>query len=118
MNSPYFAVFVLLCMSAGFGTVMVGLSVLLGPKRYSEIKDQPFECGTVGSGEPGGRHSVRYYLVAMTFIVFDVEIAFLYPWAATVRELGWGAFLGMLPFLGLLALGLLYEVRRGVFDLR
>jgi NADH-quinone oxidoreductase subunit A len=117
MTSAYLAVVVLICLAAAFVLSVLFLGIVLGPKHYSEIKDDPFECGTIGSGKVGARHSVRFYLVAMTFIVFDVEIAFLYPWAVSLKELGWNGFYAAIPFLVLLAVGLVYEWRRGVLDI-
>ncbi|HQH25863.1 MAG TPA: NADH-quinone oxidoreductase subunit A [Oligoflexia bacterium] len=116
--NPYLAVLVLIVLAAGFlaSTLLVGM--WLGPKSYSKIKDEPFECGTAGSADVGGRHGARFYLLAMTFIIFDVEIVFLYPWAVNLKQFGPAGFWAMLPFLGLLAVGLVYEARRGVLDVR
>ena len=116
MINTYFAVLVLILLSAGFVITMLLLSIILGPKNITEVKDDPFECGTVGSGNVSQRHSVKFYLVAMTFIVFDIEIVFLYPWAIQLKELGWHGFWVMLPFLLVLTVGLLYEYRRKVLD--
>lgn len=103
-------------LAAGFAITMLAASILIGPKRYSEMKDDPFECGTVATGDVSGRHSVKFYLVAMTFIVFDVEIVFLYPWAINLTELGSYALWAMLPSFSILTLGLVYEWKRGVLD--
>ncbi|MCB0346056.1 MAG: NADH-quinone oxidoreductase subunit A [Bdellovibrionales bacterium] len=116
MINTYFAVLVLILIAAGFVGTMLLLAIVLGPKHHTEMKDDPFECGTVGSGNVSQRHSVKFYLVAMTFIVFDLEIVFLYPWAIQLRELGWPGFWVMLPFLVVLTVGLLYEYRRKVLD--
>lgn len=117
MIDSYVPLLVLIIMSAGFIIILLALSIFLGPKKYTEVKDDPFECGTIGSGTLGGRHSVRFYLVAVTFIVFDLEIVFLYPWAVSVKELGWYAFWAVLPFLAILTVGLIYEWKKGVLDL-
>ncbi|MCB0325035.1 MAG: NADH-quinone oxidoreductase subunit A [Bdellovibrionales bacterium] len=116
MMTTYFPVLVLMILVGGFAVTMILLSIGLGPKVYSEVKDDPFECGTVATGDVSGRHSVKFYLVAMTFIVFDVEIVFLYPWAINVRELGWWGFWAAMPFLAILTIGLIYEWKRGVLD--
>lgn len=116
MINTYFAVLVLILLSSAFVIAMLVLSIILGPKKHTEMKDDPFECGTVGSGNVSQRHSVKFYLVAMTFIVFDLEIVFLYPWAIQIRELGWHGFWVMVPFLIILTVGLLYEYRRKVLD--
>lgn len=118
MIDTYFPVLVIIILTTGFLVTALLLSICLGPKKYGEVKDDPFECGTVGSGSLGTRHSVKFYLVAMTFIVFDVEIAFLYPWAVTLKELGWYGFWAVMPFLLILTVGLVYEWRKGVLDVR
>jgi len=116
MIDTYIPVLILMVLAAGFVITMLLLSIFLGPKKYSEVKDEPFECGTIATGDVSGRHSVKFYLVAMTFIVFDVEVVFLYPWAINVKQMGWPGFFAALPFLLILTLGLLYEWKRGVLD--
>ena len=103
-------------LAAGFVIHALLMAILIGPSKPSEVKDEPFECGTVATGDVSGRHSVKFYLVAMTFIVFDVEIVFLYPWAVNLKEYGWYAFWAVMPFLTVLSIGLLYEWKRGVLD--
>ena len=116
MIDTYTPILILMFLAAGFVLTMLLLSIFLGPKKFSEIKDEPFECGTIATGDVSGRHSVKFYLVAMTFIVFDVEVVFLYPWAINVKQMGWFGFFAALPFLLILVLGLLYEWKRGVLD--
>ena len=117
MINTYFPVLVLIVLVAGFVVTMLLLSVFVGPKRNTEVKDDPFECGTIATGDVSGRHSVKFYLVAMTFIVFDVEIVFLYPWAVNLNEMGFYGFWVMVPFLLILTIGLVYEWKRGVLDI-
>ena len=116
MINTYFPVLVLIVLASGFVLSMLALSIVLGPRKYSEMKDDPFECGTVGTGSETDRMSVKFYLVAMTFILFDVEIVFMIPWAIGLQSLGWPGFWVMMPFFFLLVLGLAYEWRRGVLD--
>ena len=116
MIDTYFPVLVIIILAAGFLGTMLFLTSVLGPKKDTKVKDDPFECGTVGTGNVSERHSVKFYLVAMTFIVFDIEIVFLYPWAIQLRELGWAGLYAILPFLSILIIGLLYEYRRKVLD--
>lgn len=116
MIDTYFPILVLIILAAGFVITMLLLSIFLGPKKYSAVKDEPFECGTIATGDAGGRHSVRFYLVAMTFIVFDVEVVFLYPWALQVKQLGWYGFWVAIPFILILSLGLVYEWKRGALE--
>ena len=116
MTSPYLALFIITVIAIGFVGHMLGLAIVLGPRRHSEMKDDPFECGTIGSGSPSDRLSVKFYLVAMIFILFDIEIVFMYPWAVRLHDLGWFGFWTMMSFLGVLTIGLVYVWRRGVLD--
>lgn len=115
-QTTYFPLLVLFVMTVGFLLVMLGLSVFVGPKRLSVIKDDPFECGTLGSGSANERFSVKYYLIAMIFILFDIEIVFLYPYTTQALQLGWAGYAAMLSFVTVLSLGLAYIWRRGVFN--
>jgi NADH-quinone oxidoreductase subunit A len=119
--SPYLPVLVLLLV-AGVLCLAIGiLASVLGPKRLTLIKESPFECGSVSTGDPHARHTVKFYLVALFFIVFDIESVFIYPWGALLRDfngegLGWFAYLEMLSFMVTLALGLLYVWRKGALE--
>lgn len=96
---------------------MVSVNRLLGPRPAgSKIKGEAFECGNPPSGNAWGRVSVRFYLTALLFLVFDVEVVFLYPWAVTLRELGMFGFVEGLVFIGILVVALVYAWQRGVFD--
>ena len=92
---------------------MTFASTLLGVKTHSAVKDEPFECGNPPSGSAWGRFSVKFYLAAILFIVFDVEVVFLYPWAVVFRQLGLFGFMAMLLFVLVLVVGLVYEVKKG-----
>jgi NADH-quinone oxidoreductase subunit A len=116
MINTVFALSVMAGLAGGICVVLLVLATLVGPKKYGEVKDDPFECGTVGTGSADQRFSVQFYLVAMIFILFDIEIAFMYPWAVTLQDIGWMSFWGMMPFLVVVELGLLYIWRRGVLD--
>ncbi len=116
MADTYFPLLVLFLLAGGFVVSMLLISSFLGPKRFSAVKDDPFECGTVGSGDPNQRLSVKYYLVAMIFILFDVEVVFMYPWAVQATNLGWYGYWVMVSFLVIVATGLVYIWKRGVLD--
>ncbi|MBL7662116.1 NADH-quinone oxidoreductase subunit A [bacterium] len=116
MISTYIPVLALMVLAAGFVATMLILSTVLGPKRYSEMKDDPFECGSVPSATLGDRFSVKFYLVAMIFILFDIEVVFMYPWAIQLKQLGWYGFWAMSSFMIVLAFGLAYIWRKGVLD--
>jgi len=95
------------------------LSALLGPRKDSAIKLAPYECGIQTQALEGDarRHfNVKFYLVAMCFLVFDVEVVFLFPWAVLFQKMAWGGFLAMLGFLGVLAFGWFYLVKRGALE--
>jgi NADH-quinone oxidoreductase subunit A len=97
-------------------TVMVNAGRILGPRNRTAVKLDSFECGNEPSGPAWGRFSVKFYLTAILFIVFDVEVVFLYPWAILFRDLGWFGFNAMALFLAVLAFGLLYEWRKGALE--
>lgn len=115
-EATYFPLLVLIVIATGFLLTMLALSIHIGPKRMSAIKDEPFECGTVGTGTANERFSVKYYLVAMIFILFDIEIVFLYPYTTQALKLGWTGFAAMLSFFCVLTVSLAYIWRRGVFN--
>lgn len=95
------------------------LSALLGPKRGNAVKLSPYECGiqsSAVSGDARNRFNVKFYLVAMCFLVFDVEIVFLFPWAVLFQKMAWSGFFGMLGFLGVLAFGWFYLLKRGALE--
>lgn len=104
----------------GFGLTFAGgnvlLSQFLGPREPTAEKQAPYECGMPPVGDARERHSVRFYLVAMIFLLFDIEIAFLYPWAMAVRELQWTGFVQILVFFVLLSAGFVYVWRKGALD--
>ena len=112
----YISLLVLFILGSGFLVTMLLLSIFAGPQRRSEMKYDPFECGTVPTGTANERFSVKFYLVAMIFILFDIEIVFLYPWAVQALKLGWPGFFAMLSFLFVLTVELAYVWRRGVLD--
>ena len=112
----YIGIFILLFFVAGFLVTMLVLSSILGPKNKTVTKQLPFECGSVAEGSANQRFNVRFYLVAMLFILFDIEVIFMYPWAVNLRNLGWFGFYEMLVFIAVLSVGLLYVWRKGVLD--
>lgn len=101
---------VLLCLA------MIGLSALLGGRSRGPSKSLPFESGIVGTGGARHRFSVKFYLVAMLFVVFDIEAVFLFAWAVSVREVGWAGFWSAALFILVLLAGLVYDSRVGALD--
>jgi len=104
----------------GFGIAFAAgnvlLSQFLGPRVPTAEKLAPYECGMPPVGDARDRHSVKFYLVAMIFLLFDIEVAFLYPWAMAIRELSWTGYVQILVFFALLASGFVYVWRKGVLD--
>ncbi|MDO8431988.1 MAG: NADH-quinone oxidoreductase subunit A [Candidatus Binatus sp.] len=96
--------------------VMCTINMLIGPKRPNPIKSEAFECGNPPSGSAWGRFSVRFYLTAILFLLFDVEVIFLYPWAVNLRMLGMFGFVEALIFISILVVGLVYAWGRGALD--
>jgi NADH-quinone oxidoreductase subunit A len=112
----WFSILVMIVLGAGFGLISVVLSNLLGPSRPSAAKSAPYECGMPAVGDARERQSVKFYLVAMIFLLFDIEVAFLYPWAMALRDLGWNGFVQVVLFMVLLLFGYIYVWRKGVLD--
>ncbi len=92
---------------------LLGLHVFLGSKNPTPVKEEPFECGKDMLSKPKGRLSVRFYIVAMLFLLFDIEIVFLYPWAVLFKELGMFGFIEMLVFITVLMTGFFYAWKKG-----
>ena len=112
----WLGVLIMLALGVGFAVVMIGLSVLLGPRNPTPEKLAPYECGMPAVGDARERHSVKFYLVAMIFLLFDIEVAFLYPWAMAPRDLGWNGFVQVVLFMALLLAGYVYVWRKGALD--
>lgn len=113
MLDSYVGVLILLALATGTTVGMVTLASLLGPKKSFPDKMEPFECGKSQIVSPRQRFSVKFYLTAVLFILFDIEVVFLYPWAVIFKRLGWFGFFEMLIFLAILGIGLLYVWKKG-----
>ncbi len=113
--NPYLPIVGLLALAAGFLGVSIIASVFIGPARYNRAKYDTYECGIQPTPQPpgGGRFPVKYYITAMLFIVFDIEIVFLYPWAVAFDQLGLFALVEMVLFIVTVLVAYLYVVRRG-----
>lgn len=106
--TEYVGIVVTFVLAGTLAGVFVLLASILGPKRPSPVKSEPFECGQVPFAIPLGRLSIKFYLTAILFILFDVELVFLYPWAVAFRELGALGLVEMAIFLGILMVGFFY----------
>ena len=109
-------ILLLAVIGVGFGIVSVVLSRLLGPRNPTPEKLAAYECGMPPVGDARERQSVKFYLVAMIFLLFDIEVAFLYPWAMALRDLGWPGFVQVVLFILLLLFGYVYVWRKGALD--
>jgi NADH-quinone oxidoreductase subunit A len=95
---------------------MLALSYLLGQRHQEKATGEPYESGIVSTGSAWLRFSAKFYLIAMLFVIFDLEAAFIFAWAVAVRQLGWAGYLGILVFIGVLVAALIYEWRVGALD--
>jgi len=112
----YFPILLFIVVGLAVGVVPVALGALLGPNRPDSEKLSPYECGFEAFEDARMRFDVRYYLVAILFILFDLEIAFLFPWAVVLRHIGMFGFIAMLVFLAILVVGFIYEWKKGALD--
>ncbi len=112
----FWPILIMLALGAGFAGGSVLLSQFVGPRKPTPEKSAPYECGMPPVGDARERQSVKFYLVAMIFLLFDIEVAFLYPWAIAFRTLAWTGLLQIVTFFLLLLTGYIYVWRKGVFD--
>ena len=112
----YFPIGVVLLVAVGQAFLLLGLANTLGPRRPSLVKSAPFECGSEPVGSARDRFGVKFYVVALLFIVFDIEAIFLYPWAVLFTELGWAGYVEMAVFIFTVVIGLVYVWKKGVLD--
>ena len=112
----WLSILLMIVLGAGFALVSILLSSVLGPRHPTPEKSAPYECGMPAVGDARERQSVKFYLVAMIFLLFDIEVAFLYPWAMALRDLGWPGLLQVILFMALLLAGYVYVWRKGVFE--
>jgi len=116
MFSAYLPVFVMIAVAALVAGGMFLATTLAGPKKPTPEKMLPYESGSNTTGASHVRMSVKFYLTAILFVVFDIEAVFLYPWGALFRELGWFGFVEMLSFLTVLAVTLVYAWKKGALE--
>jgi NADH-quinone oxidoreductase subunit A len=113
MLNPYVPVLVTFAIAGAIVTAMLLLAQLLAPRVSTPVKAEAFECGNPPSGSAWGRFSVKFYMTAILFIIFDVEVVLLFPYAVLFRQLGWYGFANMMIFIVILAIALLYAWRKG-----
>ncbi len=116
MLENYVPILVFLVIGVLFGVIPMLAGFLLGPRRPDDEKLSPYECGFEPFEDSRMKFDVRYYLVAILFIIFDLEIAFLFPWAVVLDEIGLFGFLAMMLFLAILVIGFIYEWKKGALE--
>ena len=112
----YLPILIFLGLAIGLSAVMIGASFVVGPNRPDVEKNSPYECGFEPFDDARMKFDVRFYLVAILFIIFDLEVAFLFPWAITLGDIGVLGFWSMVVFLAILTVGFVYEWRKGALE--
>jgi len=116
MIANYVPILIFLMVGGGIGVITLVLGRILGPHRPDSEKTSPYECGFEAFEDSRMKFDVRYYLVAILFIIFDLEIAFLFPWAVVLDRIGLAGFVSMGIFLGILVIGFIYEWKKGALE--
>ena len=114
--SDYLPILIFLGIAVGFAVALVGIAFVFAPSRPDAEKNSAYECGFEAFDDARSRFDVRFYLVAILFIIFDLEVAFLFPWAVTFLHVGWLGFVSVMIFLGILTIGFVYEWRKGALE--
>jgi len=116
MLENYLPVLIFLVIGLAVGAIMIALGFVLSPHKPDCEKNSAYECGFEAFGDARMKFDVRYYLVAILFIIFDLEIAFLFPWAIVLEDIGMFGYIAMLIFLGILVIGFIYEWKKGALE--
>lgn len=114
--ADYLPMALMFVVAIGFVLVTIAATHFLGPKRKSDIKLDTFECGIESQGNARSPFSIKYFLIAILFVLFDVEVIFMYPWAVNFRDLGLFGYVEMLIFVGLLMVGFAYIIKKGALN--
>ena len=112
----YLPILIFLGIAVGLSMAMVGVSWLVAPQRPDSEKLSPYECGFEAFSDTRGRFDVRFYLVTLLFIIFDLEVAFLFPWAVALGDIGLFGYWSMMIFLAVLTVGFIYEWKKGALE--
>jgi NADH-quinone oxidoreductase subunit A len=116
MLRTYIPIFLFVLIATGFAIFTILLSKLVHPHKASAVKLEPYECGIEAVGDARDRYSIRYYLIAMLFVIFDVETIFMFPWAVSVDQLALFGLIEMLVFLFILVVGYFYAWKKGALE--
>lgn len=112
----YFPILVFMAIAIGLALVMLVAPMIVGRQKPDPEKDSPYECGFEPFGDARSKFDVRFYLVSILFIIFDLEVAFLFPWAVSLKEIGVFGFWSMMAFLLILTIGFIYEWKKGALE--
>jgi len=116
MLENYLPILIFIAVGLGFGVFLELVGYIAAPRKHDEQKLTTYECGFDAFDDARHKFDVRFYLVAILFIIFDLEVAFLFPWAVVYKELGWFPIAAMAIFLGLLVIGFIYEWKKGALE--
>ncbi len=116
MLEQYLPILVFIIIGVGFGIMLLGAGAVVGERKPNDAKSSAYECGFPAFESAHLPFDVRFYLVALLFIIFDLETAFLFPWAISFSKIGWFGFWAMSIFLGLLVIGFIYEWKKGALE--
>jgi len=114
--AQHIPVFISLIVVLALGGVFLALATFLGPKKTSDVKQEPFDCGNPNLGDPHTRHSIKFYVVGILFLLFDVEVVYLYTFGVLARNLGIFGFIEATVFVAILVVGLIYVWRKGALE--
>ena len=116
MLIDYLAILIYLCIAIAFALFAIAASALLGQRKPTAVKKAPYECGMTTVGSSYRRIPIKYYIIAMLFLLFDIEVVFLYPWAVVFKELKIFAFISMVIFIGILIIAYIYIWKKGALE--
>ncbi len=116
MPSPYVPIVLSILVAVGFAVATLLLTRLIHPRKYNQVKLEPYECGIEATSDARDRYSIRYYLVAMLFLIFDVETVFMFPWAVVFDQLLLFGLIEMFVFIGILVVGYYYAWQKGALE--
>jgi NADH-quinone oxidoreductase subunit A len=116
MLIDYLAILIYLCIAIAFALFAIAASALLGQRKPTALKKAPYECGMTTIGSSYRRVPIKYYIIAMLFLLFDIEVVFLYPWAVVFKELKTFAFISMVIFIGILIIAYIYIWKKGALE--
>jgi NADH-quinone oxidoreductase subunit A len=116
MPSGYVPIFIFLIVAMSFPVIAILAAKLIRPSAPSTVKLEAYECGIKAASDSRGRYTVRFYIVAILFVIFDVETVFLFPWAVRYRQLGWFGVAEVSVFLAILVVGYIWAYKKGAFE--